>query len=276
MDEPPSDKHQTNTTEKESESLKPSMPFQGGGKPVQDCSITGCDKNKSHKKKKIRWPDWIQAIATAIIVVITFAYTYYASVQATQMRKAVCATEKQVVEMRTTVEIARKSATDTLAQMIEQSTAMQKANTVSTDALHLNTLAFETAHRPYVGISSASIADRSKVDPEHTTVKIEYKNVGSTPAKSVRVEAKVITSSHPDEIDRKKTSDAATALFPNVPHLAEIIIDSPLQTVLSGKEKLSLFFTIRYKGMDGKDYRYWTKMESGPGVALRHVETEIN
>lgn len=166
MDELPSNQNENDpgTSEKENSVPSPSL-----GQPIKNQEISDPAENKSDGEKGVNWPAWIQAFSAVAIVFITGFYTYYASVQATQMRNATTAAQQSA-------DAATKAA--------------GQAQQANTDAW----TRFGQGERPYVWLTSNGLGSPEFIpeagNTSSTTGQViwtwHFTNYGRTPAYNVR------------------------------------------------------------------------------------------
>jgi hypothetical protein len=203
------------------------------------------------------------------------------------MEAAVKAANEQVTQMKNAVRVAKDSSDanthsmqDTLVQMKEQGRAIRQANNVSTKALHLNTLAFEATHRPYIGFDSVTLIRTE--NPNIARIRIEYRNVGTMPAKSIRIERTLTPSILLGNLSQEANSlpwPGISVLFPNMSHFSFQTITgaSAIKRILDGQDKLSITASIYYQGMDGKKYYTTEVMEYSPAsVGFSSITSDAN
>ena len=146
------------------------------------------------------------------------------------------------------------------------------------EALRLNTLTFEMAHRPYIGFDSITMMTIPKAGPKRADIRIAYKNFGTVPAKSIRIDRKMFTPNVPTSSDLR-TKHEPFVLFPNTSNAAEFfVLDAPtLHRILNGEEKLTISMTIYYKGMDERDYYYANTLQyDSLGGAFFSIKSDAN
>lgn len=182
----------------------------------QDQETSTPAETDSQRKRNVKWPEWIQAIAAVLIVFITGFYTYYASVQAENMEKATKAANDSAKAATSAADTAKKtlgysieSSKNILDEMKNQSTAMQEAANAADVQTKISNRAVKVAEdtltqskktldfqintsrldqRAWLGIGSFRVVKFEKGKPFEA--EIEIINSGKTPGLHVTEVAK--------------------------------------------------------------------------------------
>ena len=157
-------------------------------------------------KKKINWHRGIQSTSAIILALCTLAiagitafYTYYASQQ-------VCETRKAVKIAENSNKIGADSMKNTLAEMKRQSTATKIAADAAQKSAGIAEKTMIGTQRPWVSVH-LNLGSGFKFDKEGGTITIVFrvKNVGNSPAMGVNIHPGVVLSFIPkDVIDEQK------------------------------------------------------------------------
>jgi hypothetical protein len=123
------------------------------------------------------------------------------------------------------------------------------------DALHLNTLTFEMAYRPYVGVKKIH-SHIFKNQMGGLQADIEYMNFGNVPAKNLKIETEPGKNIMP--------SHEPILIFPNVPlYVTFFIRKEDLQQVSIGTKSIIISITFQYERPDGTKYFTTEKFSYG-------------
>jgi len=136
------------------------------------------ERRKTERKRKIRKaPPWIEAACAILLVVITGAYTYYASTQADvmkgQLNQMAIATRRSRIDNLAAISAQKEIAQNALTKSQDN---FIKSQTSAADQMRLDERAWVTE----VGISGEPQVDQP------FAILVELKNTGKTPARNFK------------------------------------------------------------------------------------------
>ena len=268
--------------------------------PVEGTESVQRKKNKpatenvnrtGNKQPQNQWPNWVIAVASLALVVVTGFYTYYARQQTQLTSEGLDATrstlEKNTSQFSATLEEmkeqtrAAQTASDAADKAAaaagrsaesagRQVVAMKEQTNAAMDAMRLDQRAWLGYRRYNVQARESSTSTWTNREPkagEEFRVRFFIHNAGKTPALNVRpmrIKPKIVpVGDVPKEPEKWSVGSGRSAIFPNdgsLSHNTRILPMTEQQFSAYSSKTMEAFFWAKIYYCDVIGRRHWTQV----------------
>ena len=280
-------------------------PFDGAeSEHRKENKITAENINRTgSKQSQAQWPNWIMAVASILLVLVTLFYTDYARQQIHLTREGLDATratldentrqfsatleemKEQTRAAQTASDAAKKSAeaaSRSAESVGRQVVAMKKQTNAAMDAIRLDQRAWLGYHKYVVQARETPASTWNNREPkegEEFRVRFFIQNVGKTPALNVRpmvIEPKIVhIGDIPNDPEEWTSGSGSSVIFPNddsLSHNTKSLKLSGQQFSAYSNTTMEVFFWAKIYYCDVTGRRHWTQT----GVAHIFLSTDFS